>query len=230
MQILELQQFLQHNDIQGIVFDLDGTLIDSAPDILGAMREAFSTMGLGEVPEDYFPDNLHGTSEGIMRHIISDMGWTAPSDFSGLLSVYFEIYARRNHSATRLYPGVRQFLMACNELIPMAICTNKIERNAKAALRVTEIDNYFRVVSGADTWSATKPSPVPLLETIRSLDLMPQQCLYFGDTSVDAECANRAGVRFVLHSGGYGDQALGNQPCFKVFNDWNEWLLTSSPA
>lgn len=221
---IQLGALFLRDDVQSVVFDLDGTLIDSAADILGGVRDTFRASGYGEVPPDYFPGNLHGTSDGIMRSIMQDMGWHVPEDFSDLKSLYFEIYARRGHASTRIYPGVDTVLQACRHRLPMAICTNKIHRNALAVTDTLGIRSYFSVISGADSWPEAKPSPVPLLETIRQMGADPETCLYFGDTSVDAECAAAAGVRFVLHESGYGDAALEKHPRFHAFRQWHELL------
>lgn len=222
-----LSPLLLAQDVHGVVFDLDGTLIDSAADILGGIREAFLEAGYGQVPPDYFPDNLHGTSDGIMRDIMRDMGWSVPDDLSEIKAIYYEVYARRGHASTRLYPDVRALLQACRDIQPtlsLAICTNKIHRNAVSVTQILGIHPYFSVISGADSWGQAKPSPVPLLETIREMGVSPDKCLYFGDTSVDAECAHRAGVRFVLHESGYGDPALEGMPRFHAFRQWRELL------
>lgn len=222
---IKLPSVLIENNIRGLIFDLDGTLIDSAADILHAMRLTFAQAGMGLLPDDYFPDNLHGTGEGIMRSIIADMGWSVPADFKPLRAMFIEHYAAMGHRQTRLYPGVREVLQACRDAdLVMGICTNKIHASAVAATRKVEIESYFSFITGADTWSAAKPSPIPLLETIRMLGLTPDVCLYFGDTSVDAECARHAGVRFALHQSGYGDKALKGAPQFLAFENWDTLL------
>lgn len=225
-QAAERTPFVLGDDVRGIVFDLDGTLIDSAADILGGMREALELAGYGRVPEDYFPQNLHGTSDGILRDIMHDMGWVVPHDLSTIKSIYFERYAARGHTQTRLYPDVTTFLQSCAPRLSLSICTNKVHRNAVAVTEALGIRPYFTVISGADSWPASKPSPLPLLETIRLMKLSPEQCLYFGDTSVDAECAHRAGVRFVLHESGYCDPALEGRDRFHTFSQWRE-LVTA---
>lgn len=214
--------------VRGIVFDLDGTLIDSAADILHAMRLTFEQAGFGNLPADYMPDNLHGTNEGIMRSIVADMGWTAPADFSSLRARYVTLYTAIDHQRTRLYEGVTDVLSAIREAgLPMGICTNKLHAGALAATRTVGIQGMFDFITGADTWPEAKPSPVPLLETLRMLNLRPEECLYFGDTSVDAQCARAAGVRFVLHESGYGDEALRQAPRHFAFHEWNELLATN---
>lgn len=228
-QRLNLHPMLLESDVRGLVFDLDGTLIDSAADIIHGLRVTFEEAGLGRLPEDYFPDNLHGTSEGIMRSILADMGWAAPADLAPVKARYVEHYAALGHQRTHLYTGVPDVLAACRVAsLPMGICTNKMHMNAVAATQKVGIHGLFDFISGADTWPEAKPSPLPLLETIRMLGLEPRQCLYFGDTSVDAECARAAGVRFVLYESGYGDADLAGGLQHFAFRDWNE-LLAQDP-
>ena len=225
---LGLHALLQRDDVRGLVFDLDGTIVDSAADIINGMRLTFQQAGLGILPQDYFPDNLHGTSEGIMRDILDDMGWPAPADFAPLKIQYVQNYSSLGHGTTRLYDGVQDVLNTCRSAsLAMGICTNKVHASALAATHKVGIHSLFDFISGSDTWAQSKPSPIPLLETIRMLGLETEQCLYFGDTSIDAQCARDAGVRFVLHASGYGDQALKDAPRYFSFGHWGELLSCS---
>lgn len=215
--------------VRGVVFDLDGTLIDSAADILQGMRLTFEQAGLGRLPDDYFPDNLHGTTTGIIRSIAADMGWPAPADVEPLRMLYLANASALDLSHTRLYAGALEVLQACRDAgLPMGVCTNKMHAGALTATRKFDIHDMFGFITGADTWAQAKPSPMPLLETLRMLDVAPEHCLYFGDTSVDAECAQAAGVRFVLHEAGYGDRNLAGQPRHFAFSEWTE-LLAGQP-
>lgn len=223
----KLTSLLSDSSVRGLVFDLDGTIIDSATDIINGMRLTFEQAGLGRLPDDYFPDDLHGTCEGIIRSIIAEMGWHYTGDPASLCAQYVKNYATLNHQTTGLYDGVLDVLKAFQEAgLPMAICTNKIQASALAVTQKLGIHDMFGFITGADTWAQAKPSPLPLLETIRMLDLAPEECVYFGDTSVDAECAQAADVRFVLHEGGYGDQAIRNTPQRFAFRHWHELLAT----
>lgn len=221
-----LHPLFSAKDVHGVVFDLDGTIIDSAADILHAMRLTLEQRGIGSLPDDYFPDNLHGTSAGILRFIIDDMGWAIPQDLAPLQAAYIENYTGLRHQNTYLYPAAQDVLQACREAgLPLAICTNKVHANALTAIQKVGLNGTFDFVTGCDTWAQAKPSPVPLLETIHMLGLEPEHCLYFGDTSVDAVCARDAGVRFVLHEAGYGDAALKTQNPHFAFRHWEELLL-----
>src|SRR5690606_33815742 len=132
---LTLHPLLADRHVRGLVFDLDGTLIHSAPDILHSIRVTLEHAGFGKLPEDYFPDNLHSTSMGILRDIMLDMGWTVPGDFSSLRREYLANYRALGHRNTRLYPDVQEFLYACKEAgFSLAICTNKVRDLAISAL------------------------------------------------------------------------------------------------
>src|SRR5690606_23142430 len=153
------------------------------------------------------------------------MGWPAPADFVPLKAQYVQNYSTLDHSATKLYAGAQNVLNACRGAsLAMGICTNKVHASALAATQKVGIHGLFDFISGSDSWAQAKPSPIPLLETIRMLGLQPEQCLYFGDTSIDAECAHQAGVRFVLHESGYGDLALKEAPRHFAFRQWDELL------
>ncbi|MCX5565672.1 HAD family hydrolase [Alcaligenes phenolicus] len=224
-QALSLHPLLAATDVQGLVFDLDGTIIDSATDIIHGMRLTFEQFGLGRLPDDYFPDNMHGTSAGMLRDVIVDMGWELPDDLTPLRAAYVEHYRGQHHKNTHLYPGVEDVLDACRDAgLSLAICTNKIHANAITALEKVGLNGVFDFVTGSDTWAQAKPSPLPLQETIRMLGLQPGQCLYFGDTSVDAICARDANVPFILHTSGYGDAALKSQSQLLAYAQWEELM------
>lgn len=226
---LNLHPLLTDHDVHGLVFDLDGTLIDSAADIIHGMRLALQETGIGSLPDDYFPDNLHGTGQGIIESMISDMGWAHPGDLAPIQAAYTETYKGLKHRNTQLYGGAQDVLQACREAgLPLAICTNKAHASALTAIEKVGLNGMFDFVTGCDTWAQAKPSPLPLLETIRMLGLEPGQCLYFGDTSVDALCARDAGVRFVLHEAGYGDEHLEAQTRHFTFRHWEELLVRPS--
>jgi HAD superfamily hydrolase (TIGR01549 family) len=212
-------------DIQGLIFDLDGTLLDSAKDILQGMRETFVQAGIGQLPDDYFPDNLAGTGENIIRSVFNDMGWTIPVDLQPFYHLFAENYSKLNLRNTQLYPFAADVLQAGKAAhLHLGVCTNKTHASALTATKHFGIDTLFSFITGADTWAAAKPSPIPLLETIRMLGLRPEQCLYFGDTSVDAECAQDAGVRFALHTMGYGEKSLKNASNYLTFERWEDLL------
>lgn len=224
-----LRPDLFDHDVRGVIFDLDGTLIDSAGDILQGMRMTFEQVGLGTLPEDYFPDNMHGTSVGIIRSIMADMGWHGPEDPTALKDLYLANAATLGLSRTQMYEGALAVLQRCAQAgMPMGVCTNKSHAGAVFATRKFDIEGMFRYITGHDTWAEAKPSPLPLLETVRMLGLQPEQCLYFGDTSVDAACAQAAGMRFVLHESGYGDRQLQGMPRHFAFTRWTELLRAES--
>src|SRR3546814_4316089 len=113
------------------------------------------------------------SSEGIMRDILADMGWPAPADFVPLKAQYVQNYSSLGHGTTSLYDGAQEVLNACRDAsLAMGICTNKVHASALAATRKVGIHGLFDFISGSDSWAQAKPSPIPLLETIRMLGLV----------------------------------------------------------
>src|SRR3546814_18780522 len=100
------------------------------------MLLTFQQAGLGILPQDYFPDNLHGTSEGIMRDILADMGWPAPADFVPLKAQYVQNYSSLGHGTTGLYEGAQEVLNACRGAsMAMGICPHQIPEIGRASGR-----------------------------------------------------------------------------------------------
>src|SRR5690554_830270 len=228
---LNLHPLFSENQVRGVVFDLDGTLIDSAADILTGMRMTLEQAGIGVLPDDYRLGNLYGTADNILRSIIQDMGWNGQQDYAALHQQYLKNAVAVNLQRTRLYEGVLDVLNQCRAAgLPLAICTNKAHAGAMAAVHKFHLADLFHFVTGSDTWEASKPSPLPLLKTIEKIGVPPEECIYFGDTSVDAECADAAGVPFVLHASGYCDEQVSSWPALHAFKEWKELLAGEEQA
>lgn len=220
-----LHPLFSENGVRGVVFDLDGTLIDSAADILQGMRMTLEQAGVGVIPTGYQLGNVHSTADDILRSIVADMGWEPEQDYHDLHKRYLVNAMKVNLQRSRLYEGVLDVLNACRHAqIPLAICTNKAHAGALAATQKFGIHEHFTFITGCDTWDQAKPSPVPLLKTVDMMGLSPEECIYFGDTSVDAECADAAGIPFVLHASGYCDEGVTNWPAMHSFQRWKELL------
>lgn len=216
---------------EGFVFDLDGTLIDSAPDILRGLRQTFADLGVGLLPQDYRPAHLPGTIEAIMQAMVDDMGWSLPCSLAEVKAAFGQRYAALPAPSSALYPGVAQVLAAIHATgRPMGICTNTTHASAVAIAQRLGIAHYFGCISGLDSWAQSKPSPEPLLRTLSVLGVAPERSLYVGDTLVDLQCAEAAGVPYRLHGAGYGRMDLPARVQRLQFSHWNEWLVGANAA
>ncbi|MCX7289007.1 MAG: phosphoglycolate phosphatase [Rhodobacterales bacterium] len=185
-----------------VIFDLDGTLIDSAPDIHAAANRVFEGKGLQPFPFDVVRGFI-GNGVGIL---VSRLLATSGLDSNGplhaeLVRDFINIYEEAV-DLTSVYPGAAQALADLQAAgHPMGLCTNKPERPARAALAHFGLDGYFQVVIGGDSLADRKPHPAPLLATVNGLHA--RRALFVGDSEVDAETAQAAGIPLALFTGGY---------------------------
>jgi len=214
-----------------IVFDLDGTLLDTADDIRQAISDALADCGHAPLPPGYVLPNLHGVFPQSLLAVMAKEG-IADSEREPLTARYRHHYSARAHRSTRPFPGVVDFLRDCRARgLRLGVCTNKRHKAALQALSLCGIDGFFEHVSGSDTVERTKPDPLPLLQAFEALGATPQEALYVGDSHVDAESASRAGVPFLLFTEGYGIAAeLSRYPAAASFGSYAELAAALAAA
>lgn len=184
-----------------IVFDLDGTLIDSAPDLQAAVNRMLE--GEGEAPLD-LPTVTSFIGNGLPKLVERslDARGISQSRYPELCDRVGDFYSAAPADLTRPYPGVIAALTALTGAgHRLGLCTNKPEEPARLVLDLLGLDGFFGVVVGGDTLSRGKPDPAPLEHAFAALGDGAR--LYVGDSEIDAETARRAGVRFALFTGGY---------------------------
>ena len=213
------------NNYSAIVFDLDGTLLHTEPDIRQATNQALLDCGFQTLaPEQVIPD-LYGTLPDILASVMVLVQAPAAAA-EDIQQAYLTHYTRQAHDHSFLYPNV---LVLLDQLLSqghqLAVCTNKIERSAKQALERHGLSSYFTVVTGGDTTAHPKPHALPLLTTIDALHVKPSDCLLIGDTHVDALCASNCGIPFVFHRSGYGDDSVHQYPVAASFVEYAEVCL-----
>jgi len=197
-----------------VVFDLDGTLADSAADIAEALGAAFAASGLSVVrPIAALVDG--SPLEEVFAVAVPDAG---PEDYDRFASAYRAHYAALEHRQTRLYPGVLDTLESLRLLRPaprLAVATAKRTRTAEEVLHHLGIAPFFSVVSGASGSSLRhKPAPDLPLAVCAALGVSPRRALMVGDTVRDVEAGRAAGMTTaaVLYGLGDRDALLGAAP------------------
>ena len=194
------------SDRIAVIFDLDGTLIDSAPDIHAAANKVFATKGLEPFPFEVVRCFI-GNGVGVLvsrllanRGLVSD-GVLHADMVREFIAIYEDAF-----DLTTLYPGVDDMLTTLRTAgHPLGICTNKPASPARSALRHFGLDRYFTVVIGGDSLPERKPHPAPLLAA--RTDLQTARAIFVGDSEVDAETARAAQVPLALFTGGYRKSA-----------------------
>jgi phosphoglycolate phosphatase len=191
-----------------VVWDLDGTLVDSAADIAVSLNSLLAEQDLPALGDDRIRDMIGEGVRTLIRRGLAAHGIT-PDDrhMDGLVARFLVIYAEVATEATRLFPGAREALQMLDEAgLRQAICTNKPEAITRQVLAGLGIAEYFDVVVGGDTLPRNKPDPLPLRTVLTGLGVSAEQALMVGDSAIDVMMAHAAGVNVVFVSFGYGPE------------------------
>ena len=200
-----------------LVFDLDGTLIDSAPDIHAAANAALAAEGLPPVTADQSRGFIgNGTAVYIARLERATAGQSEPARHARMLARFLEIY-EMSHDRTRPYPDVPETLAVLRGAgWRLGLCTNKPVAPARAVLAHLGWEGVFDAVVGGDSLPVIKPDPAPLRAVIERLG--PGPVVYVGDSEVDAATARAATVPFALFTPGYRKSPVEAIPHDRAFD------------
>ncbi len=212
-----------------IVFDLDGTLIHSAPDIQAAANAMLADEGLEPLDLAAITRFIGNGVPKLVERVMQARA--LPSDqHARLLTAMLKHYRNQQSALTRLFPGVRQALDSLKQQgYPLGICTNKPEAATHEVLRDFALGDLFDVVVGGDSLAQRKPDPAPLEAAFAALPPGLAR-LYVGDSEIDAETAQRAGAPFALFTQGYRKQPVDALDHRLAFDDWRQltdWLETA---
>jgi phosphoglycolate phosphatase len=191
-----------------IVFDLDGTLIDTAPDLLDSLNHALVSGGVAPVdPIVHRPHVGMGGKVMIERAFLAQQRVLPDDHLQSLLATFLDHYTAQIPGKSGPFPGVLQSMAAFRDAgYLMAICTNKPEKLAVSLMRGLGIDTQFEAICGADTFAFRKPDPRHLFETIRAAGGDPERALMVGDSRTDIDTAKAAGIPVVAVDFGYTDR------------------------
>ncbi|MFN7003438.1 MAG: phosphoglycolate phosphatase [Roseinatronobacter sp.] len=214
--------------IRAVVFDLDGTLIDSAPDIWRAANQVLEGEGLPLVTFEQSRGFIgRGARVFVERMELAAAGANDPARTAHLHARFLHFYERA-HEGTQVYPHVVEALDALRRQgLRLGLCTNKPLRPTQAVLAHLGWDGLFETVIGGDSLPVAKPDPAPLLAVLDGMGLGLPEIVYIGDSETDAETAERAGARFGLYTEGYRKtppEALYHQFRFSDYRDLQELI------
>lgn len=180
------------------LFDIDGTLLDSAQDICGAIQQVLDTAGCPPVTFEFLKNYIG-------RHLIDTFGDVIPNcppeQMDAMVAQYREIYRGRGHTKTSVYPGVAEALAALGGRKGTA--TTKGTPTTRAVLEQFGLLPYFDHVQGTDGFPC-KPAPDVIFTALKAMGADPADCLFVGDSCADMEAGKRAGVKTCAVRYGYG--------------------------
>lgn len=208
--------------MRAVIFDLDGTLIDSAPDLLNAangMLAALKAPPLELAQLRRFIGN--GTPKLVERSLKARELPAEGAAHAAAHADFMKRYMAAPTAETTIYPGViaaLEALRAAGHL--MAICTNKPESPARSVLADLGMAPYFSAIVGGDTLRVRKPDPAPLLAALTPLGA--SSAVFVGDSEIDAETARLAGIAFGLYTEGYRKSPVGDLHHAFAFDDFGD--------
>lgn len=200
-------QLLMNNEsrffvIKAILFDLDGTFADTAPDLGYAVNRMRAARGLAQLPLSTLRPVASLGARGLLGAGLE----IAPEhpDYCAMRNEFLEIYERNLCRDTRIFPGVLDLLDAIETRgLKWGIVTNKAERFAIPLLDLLHVGKRAACVIGGDTAGKLKPHPDSLLAASRAISVLPEYCVYVGDDRRDVEAGRAAGMKTVAVTYGY---------------------------
>ena len=210
-----------------VVFDLDGTLADSAPDIHYSLNAVLNQRGLRSIELSSVTLMIGGGPELLVRRALDELGTAAEAGEIAELTAEFEsAYLEHGNALTKLFPGALECIAKLEgHGIPIALCSNKPEHICDQLLADLEIRKYFVAIQGSGTGLPKKPHPDTLLAILNRLGTKPAQALYVGDSRTDVETARAGDVPVALVKHGYT-----SEPAATLGSDWVVDSLADIPS
>src|SRR3981081_2785373 len=197
------------SDVRALIFDLDGTLIDSKLDLALAVNAFLAEMGRGPLPHDQIFGYI---GQGAPNLIARALGDGASADgCRRRLEFFFHYYSIHNLDNTVLYPGVRETLDALSGM-PMAVLTNKPVGASRGILQGLGVAENFRLIYGGNSFERKKPDPMGVETILREFDAAPAQVMVVGDSEIDVQTARNAGTWICGVTYGFGSHRLAEFP------------------
>jgi phosphoglycolate phosphatase len=222
---------MNFSDIQAVIVDLDGTMVDTLGDFVVALNRMLAELQLPPVDRAFVERTVGKGSEHLIRSVLAEQlrrldpagcGSSCPATqpaarYERAWQSYQAHYRAINGEFSDVYPGVREGLAALQAAgLPMACLTNKPRAFALDLLLAKELEGFFQVVFGGDSFERKKPDPLPLLKTCEALGTSPGRTLMIGDSQNDALAARAAGCPVALVTYGYNH----GEPIADAPHDW----------
>jgi phosphoglycolate phosphatase len=188
-----------------IVFDLDGTLIDTAPDLIATLNVVLTKEGLPPVPYDQARMLIGGGAKVMLaRGLATDGRDTSPAQLDKLFVDFINHYSAHIADHSRPFPELEQTLdQLSDDGFKLAVCTNKLEGLSRKLLEALNLTSRFAFICGQDTFGAPKPNPETLRKTIAAASGDTSAAFMVGDSETDVAAARAAGIPIIAVDFGY---------------------------
>jgi phosphoglycolate phosphatase len=207
-----------------LIFDLDGTLAETAGDLMGTLNFILAREGLEPLPLTSARNLLGAGARALIARGFAQAGRTlSPERLSQLFGDFLERYNAHIDDHSWLFPGVEAALDRATQAgYKLAVCTNKLEHSSHLLLRALDIAGRFQFVCGQDTFGVAKPDPTPLIETIGRVGGDRAHAIMVGDSRTDIDTARAAGVPVIAVDFGYTDVPIAELHPDRVISHFDE--------
>jgi phosphoglycolate phosphatase len=226
-----------------LVFDLDGTLIDSAQDLCNSVNAALEQFHLNPLPDPAIASFVGNGAPMLIRRSLALAGNSTPEAvdqglFDKSYQFFLQYYREHKLDFTYAYEGVLEALKALHELHEgpasvsraMAVLTNKPVRPARGICEGLGLADYFLHIYGGDSFPVKKPDPAGLLSLMEEVGAKPEETAMIGDSKVDVQTARNAGAWAIGCAFGFGPQNLMEVPPDMLVDRASDWTAALTPA
>ena len=192
-----------------IIFDLDGTLVDSQTDILIANNLTLQKFGYKTISYHKVKSII---GQGIMGNIIKSLAMqkvkASNQQKQDMYDYFFSYYKKNVYVKSKPYPGIKNLLNKLQKNYKLAVCSNKLEKLTKIVLQKSDLKKYFDFVAGGDTFKFKKPHPSVLNNVVKKFKVNKKDALFVGDSEHDYHAAQNSKIDFCLKQGGYTNKKI----------------------
>jgi len=209
------------------VFDLDGTLINTAPDLLDSLNHSLSDGGIASIPSTGFNSVIgQGGRAMIAKAYAAAQRGLATDEHERLFNLFIDHYGANIPGKSAPYPGLLDALdrLQAAEFL-LAVCTNKTEALSLRLIGALGLTARFSAICGLDTFGFCKPDPRHLTETIARAGADPRQAVMVGDSQTDIDTAKAAGIPVIAVDFGYTDRHVREFEPSKVMSHYDEMTV-----
>jgi len=207
-----------------VLCDLDGTLVDSAPDLGAALNQLLEKMNRPKLPiSDIKPMIGDGIAKFVERGLNATGGYGNVANLADHIDQFSNIYDNTPFNRTSLYPGVEATLSKLKEKgCQLAVATNKPAKISKKLLISLSLFEYFDALAGGDSYEFCKPHPGHLLHLLEELQVEPENAVMVGDSAHDVAASRGACMPIIIMSYGYGSMPKLSKSADVVLDDFTE--------
>jgi len=207
-----------------LLFDLDGTLADTAPDLCAALNAVLAANGRAAVPESSVKTLIGGGAAEMVKRALGQTGGpVAAQQFEWMWRHFLALYEAQCADRSTVWPGaIDELDRAAAAGVRLGLCTNKIGRLASRVLAGLGLSGYFPVVVAGDTLAVQKPHPEHLLEAVRRLGGDPRRAIMIGDSEADMAAAKAARLPSICVTFGYSPKPCGELGASRLIARYSE--------